>query len=203
LLGLALAYFIGRSIAGPVTGMTVAMTKLAGGDKTVAIPAQDATDEIGDMAKAVDVFKQNMIRADQLAEEQRTEQEKKAQRQTAIEGYIATFESGVRGSLDTLASAATEMRATSQSISATAEETSAQATTVAAAAEQASANVQTVATATEELSPSVAEIGRQVTQSTKIAGEAVGTSAKGLGQVNPIAGPASSGSSAGHNAWII
>jgi methyl-accepting chemotaxis protein len=173
LLGLALAYVIGRSIVGPVVGMTGAMTKLAGGDKSVAIPAQDATDEIGDMAKAVDVFKQNMIRADQLADEQRAEQEKKAQRQTAIEGYIATFESGVRGSLDTLASAATEMRATSQSMSATAEETSAQATTVAAAAEQASANVQTVATATEELSSSVSEIGRQVSESTKIAGKAV------------------------------
>jgi methyl-accepting chemotaxis protein len=173
LLGLALAYVIGRSIVGPVIGMTAAMTKLAAGDKTVAIPAQDATDETGDTAKAVDVFKQNMIRADQLAEEQRAEQEIKAKRQVAIEGYIATFETGVRGSLDTLASAATEMRATSQSMSATAEETSAQATTVAAAAEQASANVQTVATATEELSSSVAEIGRQVGQSTKIAGQAV------------------------------
>jgi methyl-accepting chemotaxis protein len=173
LLGLALAYVIGRSIVGPVVGMTGAMTKLAGGDKSVAIPAQDSTDEIGDMAKAVDVFKQNMIRADQLADEQRAEQEIKAKRQVAIEGYIATFESGVRGSLDTLASAATEMRATSQSMSATAEETSAQATTVAAAAEQASANVQTVATATEELSSSVSEIGRQVSESTRIAGKAV------------------------------
>jgi methyl-accepting chemotaxis protein len=173
LLGILLAWLIGRSIVAPVTGMTAAMTKLAGGDKTVEIPARDSKDEIGDMAKAVDIFKENMIRADQLAAEQRAEQTKKEQRQVAIEGFIATFESGVRGSLDALASAATEMRATSQSMSATAEETSAQATTVAAAAEQASANVQTVAAATEELSSSVAEIGRQVTQSTKIAGQAV------------------------------
>jgi len=173
LLGLALAYFIGRSIVTPVTGMTAAMGKLAAGDTATEIPAQDSKDEIGDMAKAVDVFKQNMIRADQLAAEQKAEQEQKTRRQVAIEGYIATFESGVRASLDTLASAATEMRATSQGMSATAEETSAQATTVAAAAEQASVNVQTVASATEELSSSVAEIGRQVTQSTKIAGEAV------------------------------
>jgi methyl-accepting chemotaxis protein len=173
LLGILLAWLIGRSIVAPVTGMTAAMTKLAGGDKTVEIPARNSKDEIGDMAKAVDIFKQSMIRADELAAEQKTEQAKKEQRQVAIEGYIATFESGVRGSLDTLASAATEMRATSQGMSATAEETSAQATTVAAAAEQASVNVQTVASATEELSSSVAEIGRQVTQSTKIAGQAV------------------------------
>jgi methyl-accepting chemotaxis protein len=157
----------------PLNAMTGTMTRLAGGDKAVEIPARDSKDEIGEMAKAVDVFKQNMIRADELAAEQKAEQAKKEERQVAIEGFIATFESGVRGSLDTLASAATEMRATSQSMSATAEETSAQATTVAAAAEQASANVQTVATATEELSSSVAEIGRQVTESTKIAGKAV------------------------------
>jgi methyl-accepting chemotaxis protein len=157
----------------PMNAMTRTMTKLAGGDKTVEIPARENKDEIGEMAKAVDVFKQNMIRADELAAEQEAEQTKKEQRQVAIEGYIATFESGVRGSLDTLASAATEMRATSQSMSATAEETSAQATTVAAAAEQASANVQTVATATEELSSSVSEIGRQVSESTRIAGQAV------------------------------
>jgi methyl-accepting chemotaxis protein len=168
-----LAWFCGRVIAGPIMRMTAAMGQIAGGDKDVKIPARGDRDEIGDMAKAVDVFRQNMIRADQLADEQRAEQEVKAKRQATIEGYIATFESGVRGSLDALASAATEMRATSRSMASTAEETSAQATAVAAAAEQASANVQTVATATEELSSSVAEIGRQVTQSTRIAGEAV------------------------------
>jgi methyl-accepting chemotaxis protein len=173
LLGFGLAFVVSRSITIPVKSMTSVMGLLAEGDLTIAIPATENKDEIGDMARAVLVFKDSMVKAEQLAVEQRAEQEIKAKRQIAIEGYIATFESGVRGSLDTLASAATEMRATSQSMSATAEETSAQATTVAAAAEQASANVQTVATATEELSSSVAEIGRQVTQSTKIAGEAV------------------------------
>jgi methyl-accepting chemotaxis protein len=159
LLGFGLAFVVSRSITIPVKSMTSVMGLLAEGDLTIAIPATENKDEIGDMARAVLVFKDSMVKAEQLAVEQRAEQEIKAKRQIAIEGYIATFESGVRGSLDTLASAATEMRATSQSMSATAEETSAQATTVAAA--------------TEELSSSVAEIGRQVTQSTKIAGEAV------------------------------
>ena len=173
LLGLALAYFIGRSIVDPVTGMTTAMAKLAGGDKTVEIPSRDGKDEIGDMAKAVDVFKQNMIRADALAEEQRAEQEKKAQRQTAVEGYIAHFDSSVRQSLDTLAAASTELRATAEGMSGTADQTSRQATTVAAASEQASANVQTVAASTEEMSSSIAEISRQVEQSTAITKKAV------------------------------
>ena len=157
----------------PLDAMTGTMTRLAGGDQTVTIPAIDSQDEIGAMAKAVDVFRQSMIRADQSAAEQRAEQERKTLRQAAIEQHIGVFEGSVRSSLDMLASAATEMRATSQGMSATAEETSAQATTVAAAAEQASANVQTVAAAAEELSSSGADSARQVLQSTRIAGQAV------------------------------
>jgi len=168
-----LAWLIGRSVAKPLTVMSGLMERLAKGDLDIAVTDMDRKDEVGTLARSLEVFKQNAVDAKRLSAEQREEQAKKEQRQAAIEGYIATFETGVRGSLDTLASAATEMRATSQGMSATAEETSAQATTVAAAAEEASVNVQTVASATEELSSSVAEIGRQVTQSTKIAGQAV------------------------------
>ncbi len=67
LLGVALAYVIGGSITNPLGKMTAAMAKLAGGDKSVVIPSANATDEIGDMAKAVQVFKNNMIEADRLA----------------------------------------------------------------------------------------------------------------------------------------
>jgi methyl-accepting chemotaxis protein len=172
-IGLALAFFVARSIVAPVTGMTAAMQKLADGDKSVEIPARGDKDEIGEMAAAVDVFKQNMIRADELAAEQKVEQEKKQGRQVAVEAYIAEFDGAVRRSLQVLASAATEMQATAQSMSATAEETSRQATAVAAAADQASANVQTVATASEEMSSSISEISRQVEQSTQIARKAV------------------------------
>ena len=174
-LGIALAYIITRGISRPVRQMTGAMKVLASGDTSAAVPGTNRRDEIGDMAKAVEIFKRNMIETERLRVEQdeikgRTEIDKKK----LLNKLAGDFESGVRASLDMLASAATEMRATSQSMSTTAEETSAQATTVAAAAEEASANVQTVATATEELSSSVAEIGRQVSESTRIAGEAVG-----------------------------
>jgi methyl-accepting chemotaxis protein len=163
-----------RRIVGPLNLMTGTMSKLAGGDKTVEIPARDSKDEIGEMAGAVQVFKDSMIETDRLrAEQEGLKQQAEIDKKTMLNKLADDFDKSVRGSLDTLASAATEMRATSQSMSATAEETSAQATTVAAAAEQASANVQTVATATEELSSSVAEIGRQVSESTKIAGKAV------------------------------
>jgi methyl-accepting chemotaxis protein len=172
-IAVLLALALGRSVTRPLTAITATMVRLAGGDTAVVIAGAERQDELGAMAKAVDVFRQNMIRADQLAAEQHAEQAQKALRQVAIEQHIAGFEGAVRASLDGLGSATTQMRATSQGMSATAQETGAQAATVAAAAEEASVNVQTVAAATEELSSSVAEIGRQVSQSTRIAGQAV------------------------------
>jgi methyl-accepting chemotaxis protein len=168
------AWLINRDIKGSLGRLKAAMDRLAKGDIAITVPGTDRRDEIGAMAKAVNVFKLNMVEAESLRGEQEAMKRKaEADKKTMMNTLADDFEGGVRASLDTLASAATEMRATSQGMSATAEETSARATTVAAAAEEASVNVQTVASATEELSSSVAEIGRQVTQSTKIAGEAV------------------------------
>ncbi len=172
-VGLGLAWMIGTGIARPVVAMTEAMRRLAGGDKSIEVPARGRKDEIGAMADAVEVFKQNAIEMDRLAAEQRKEQQRKEERQKTIDGYIASFESQVAGILGTLASAATEMNQTAESMSATAEETSRQSSAVAAASEEATTNVQTVASAAEELSASVAEISRQVAQSTEISGQAV------------------------------
>jgi len=186
-LGLGLAFFVGRSIVLPVVAMNGAMAKLAGGDTSVEIPARDDNDEIGEMAAAVEVFKQNMIRADELAAEQRAEQERKQRRQAAVEAHVAHFDNAVRQSLETMASASTEMSATAQSMSATAEETSRQAAAVAAASDQASANVQTVATASEEMSSSISEISRQVEQSTQIARKAVHEAQRTSGTMSDLA----------------
>jgi methyl-accepting chemotaxis protein len=186
-LGCALAFLIGRSIARPISAMTSAMNRLAGGDKSIAIPAHQNKDEIGEMAKAVDVFKQNMIKADSLTAEQQGEQARKEARQKAIDTYIGEFDRSVREALGALASAATEMRATATSMSATAEQTQHQASTVAAASEQTSANVQTVAASAEEMSSSITEISRQVTQASRIAAEAVADAQRTNATVNMLA----------------
>jgi methyl-accepting chemotaxis protein len=165
---------LGRSIVNPIKAMTVAMRKIADGETSTAIPAQERRDEVGAMAQSVQIFKDNMIEASRLRGEQDVLKARSdAERKQLVSRMADDFEHGVRASLDTLTGAATEMQATSKSMSATAGEASHQATSVAVVAEQASANVQTVAAATEELSSSVAEIGRQVTQSTEIAGQAV------------------------------
>ena len=172
-LSIVATMLISRVIARPIKQLTHDMELLASGSTDLEIAATGQRDEIGSMARAVEVFKQNAIDAKRLDAEQKTEQARKELRQAAVEQHIAIFERGVRASLDMLASAATEMRATSQSMSATANETSRQAVAVAAGAERATVNVQTVASATEELSSSVSEIGRQVTQSARIAGQGV------------------------------
>jgi methyl-accepting chemotaxis protein len=190
-VGLALAGGIatltGRSIVNPISGMTEAMKRLAAGDKTVAVPGSGRRDEIGDMAGAVLVFKENMIKAEQLGAEQRAEQQRKEQRQLAVEGFIEEFDRSVSGSLNMLASASTELQTTAQSMTATAEETQRQSAAVAAASEQASTNVQTVASAAEELSSSIAEISRQVSESTRIAAQAVDDAGRTNAQVQALA----------------
>jgi methyl-accepting chemotaxis protein len=169
-----LFFLLGRSIVNPITAMTMAMRKIAEGDTLTAIPALERGDEVGAMAQSVQVFKDNMIEAGRLRGEQDVlKTQADSERKLLLVRMADEFERGVLASLDSLAGSASEMQATSKSMSSTAIEASQQATSVAAVAEQASVNVQTVAAATEELSSSVSEIGRQVTQSTEIAGQAV------------------------------
>jgi methyl-accepting chemotaxis protein len=190
LLSIVATALISRAISRPIKQLTHDMELLASGSTEVAITATGQKDEIGSMARAVEVFKQNAIDKARLDAEQKAEQARKEQRQSHIEQYIAEFEHSVRAALGTLVAAAAEMRTTSQTMSATAEETSRQATTVAAAAEQATANVQTVATATEQLSSSVTEISRQVAQSSKIAGEGVAEAGRTNASVGGLSGAA-------------
>jgi methyl-accepting chemotaxis protein len=168
-----LAVLIGRGIVGPLTGMTLAMTKLAAGDKTIGIPSRDNTDELGDMARAVDVFKDNMIAADALAAAQMDEQQAKDRRGRVLEALVRAFEEKVGGLVTMLSSGATDLQTTAQAMSATATQTNQQATTVAGAAEEASAGVQTVAAAAEELTASIEEISRQMAHSSQITNRAV------------------------------
>ncbi len=177
-IGLVLAFVIGGGITRPLSAMTAAMTRLAGGDKDIDIPARGGTDEVGEMAEALEIFRQSLITADTLADERRREQERKEQRQRAVETHIAGFESFIQEALGAFAAAATELRTTAEGMTGIAEAASSQANAVSAASDEASSNVQTVAAATEEMAASIAEIGRQVVQSSEIAADAVREAAR-------------------------
>jgi methyl-accepting chemotaxis protein len=188
LLGLVIAFLLGRGIAKPVTSMTAAMTEIARGDLTVEVPALGRADEIGEMAQAVQVFKDNMLETERMRGQQEAmKKQAEIDKVAAMNKLADDFEASIRGVVNGVSSAATELQATAQSMSATAEETNAQATAVAATSEQASANVQTVATASEELASSISEIGRQVGESVNIATEAVSQAERTNEQIKGLA----------------
>jgi methyl-accepting chemotaxis protein len=174
-IGLLLAWAIGRGISRPVKAMAGAMGTLAAGDLSVEVPARDRQDEIGEMAGSMQVFKESMVEAARLRAEQEEQKARAEQeRRQAMLDLADKFEAGVGGVVHAVASAATELQSTAETMAATSEETTRQSTAVASASAQATANVQTVASATEELSASISEIGQQVGESAQIAAGAVG-----------------------------
>ena len=188
-LGVAgvVVYMTTRSIVPPLRSMTGAMTELAGGNYGIDIPAVGRKDEVGEMAGAMVVFKENMVKAKEAAEREAAEQQARVLRSQTMEKLTREFDADVTAVLKTVASASTELQATATSMTATAEQTSRQSTAVAAAAEEASANVQTVASAAEELTSSVSEISRQVTESTAIATKAVADAENTNAQIRGLA----------------
>lgn len=173
-LGIGFAWLIGRAISKPVVALSSGMRELAGGDVGVAIAGLGRKDELGGMADAVQVFKDNMIEADRLRGEA-TDSEKRSaeQRKADMHRLADQFESAVGEIIETVSSASTELEASAGTLTATAERAQEITTAVAAASEEASTNVQSVASATEEMASSVNEISRQVQESARIAGEAV------------------------------
>ena len=183
-----IGFLFSRSITNPISNMTNAMGVLAGGDLDADIPAQDRQDEIGEMAAAVQVFKENAIRVKEMEAEQVEQEKRAAAEKTRLMNQMADdFQASVGGVVETVSSASTELQSSAQSMTAISEETSSQATAVAAASEEASTNVQTVASAAEELSSSISEISRQVSQSTEIAGSAVTAAEKADEMVQGLA----------------
>ncbi len=163
-----------RMMTRPLRGIARAMAALAGGELETLVPSVDRRDEVGDMARAVQVFKENAeqkmsLELEQALAKQRTEEEKRG----SVLELADRFEQAVKGVANKVTSAATEMEATAQEMSSTAEETSRQSATVTSASDEVTANVQTVATTAEELSASISEIGRQVNKSATVAAHAV------------------------------
>ncbi len=187
-----LVIYIVRGITGPIGGMTEVMRVLAEGDTSREVTGTERGDEIGDMAGAVQVFRENTLRVEKMEVEQKEAENRTAEEKTRLMNEMAeTFETSVGGVVKGVASASSQMQSSAQAMSSTAEETSRQSSAVAAAAEQASANVQTVAAASEELSASIAEIGQQVSQASDIAGQAVTDAQKTDEQIQGLAEAAS------------
>ena len=170
----SIAWLIGRSISKPLGELGARMQALADGQLDGEIPGLDRGDEVGAMAKTVQIFKDNAIRIRGLEQaEAETQARAAAERRAAMENIASDFERSVTGIVRSVSTAAAGMQTTAQSMTATASDASARAATVGAASQNASNNVGTVAAAAEELSSSVAEISRQVARSSEVASKAV------------------------------
>ncbi|KQT79013.1 methyl-accepting chemotaxis protein [Methylobacterium sp. Leaf466] len=162
------------TISVPVRRMAGVMETVAQGDTTVGVPHAGERSEIGAMASAVAVFKDNLVRARRIeAETADARLAAEEQRKAGMRQMADDFETAVGGVIGMVSASATELQATARTMTATATETATQSISVATAAEEAATNVSTVAAAAEELGSSVQEIGRQVDGSAELARKAV------------------------------
>ncbi|WP_417795156.1 methyl-accepting chemotaxis protein [Terasakiella pusilla] len=177
-VGLIVGLSIGRNMDRSMKRITETTTALAHDQLDVEIPSQNLKNEIGDIARALVIFKNNLIENKRLREKQTEDRIQAEERQrVAIMQLADTFENDIGGVVQTVTSAATELQASSSQMANTAAQTSQQATFVSAAAEAASHNVQTVASATEELTASIGAIRNQVDMSSQVSGRAVSVAA--------------------------
>jgi methyl-accepting chemotaxis protein len=182
-----IAFFTSRSLSQPLLRQTNIMTLLTGGDLSVEISDQDRKDEIGDIAKSVQTFKENalhvkQLEADQEAQRVKTEEDKKE----AQIMLAADFDSRVGGVIQSLSESAESMTATAQQMQGSSQQTAEISNTVAAAATEADSNVQTVATASEELAASSSEIARQIDAVAKKSSAAAQDAAETSESVNEL-----------------
>ncbi len=173
--GVAVSFLIGRNISRPVVAMSSAMRELAAGNFDVQLPGLERRDEVGQMAHAVQEFKvQAVARAErETAEREEKNRELQATRRAELYSLAESFETAVGNIIEKVGSASIELENSAVVLTKSSAATQQLSTVVATASEETSANVQSVASATEEMAGSINEIGRQVSDSNRIANEAV------------------------------
>ncbi len=174
LFSLVVSIFVARSVTGPLQQMTAAMNDLAGGNLAVEVPGVGRGDEVGEMAKAVEIFKSNAVARQTLEVEQRAAETRATSgRKAEMHKMANDFEAAVGQIVEAVSSASSQLEVSAGTLTATAERAQELTGAVAAASEEASTNVQSVASATEEMASSVTEISRQVQESARMANDAV------------------------------
>jgi methyl-accepting chemotaxis protein len=171
--GLGFSWLIGRSITRPLNGLATAMIRLADGDTTAHIPAMRARDEIGEMARTVIVFRDNMIERERLAQTQTEASRAREQRSDMIGMTISQFKRSVESALSKLRAASLKLEMSSSDLNKAADTVSSETDTAKSRVAAASENVTAAASSVEELAASIGEIASQAAKSTDVAGRAV------------------------------
>ncbi|PWC82990.1 chemotaxis protein [Azospirillum sp. TSH100] len=168
--------------------LTSTVVRLADGDLGVDIAYSKLPDEIGAMARAIQVLKESAVERVRLEADQETQRAAREKRTATVERMVHDFDSTVSAILNSVSGASAQLSETADSMATLAEETSRQASASTSAAEQTSMNVQTVASATEEMTASIREISEQVSRSNSVAAQAVREAQDTTGSVRNLAG---------------
>lgn len=184
---LAVGVFLSRTITRPVTGLTEEMGRLAQGDTTVELAAAQRADEIGDMSKAVVVFRDALLEREQLEQQARSARLAQDQVQAETQKAIDAFQSRIGSILETMAMSTGQMQATASELRSLAGDAQVQARQSDSAAGETSGAVQAVAAATEQLSASIGEISRQVSDAANVVEEASAKSNDSVTEIERLA----------------
>lgn len=160
----AVGFLLSRSITGNILALVGEMKALAGGDTNVELTGEDRADEIGDMTRAVAIFRDSAIERSKLESESEASNAARQDREKRVDALISEFRDTIASAITELGQNSAQMKDTVTAISSAADETSAQADIAGSASSDASQNVQAVASAAEELSASISEISRQITE---------------------------------------
>jgi methyl-accepting chemotaxis protein len=178
---------ISRSIARPLSAITDTIKRVADGAEGVEVPHIGRADEIGALARAIQIFQQAMDRNRKLNSQVLQDSRARDQRARQMEASVDAFREAIGGVLRAVTDNATSMRSTAETIASVSSDASGRAVAAAGATEQASSNVSAVAGAAEELSASVEEIGRQVRQSAGAVEQAGLRTEKSIAEIEGLA----------------
>jgi len=164
--------FIANTISRPIQKLTHVTDQITAGNYAVTVEGTERQDELGELARALGVFKENTIEGQKLSEQQKQEHAAREKHARHVEEITQQFDASVSKALQVVATAASELERTARTMTSTAERTAKQTTAVSEATDQASGNVQTVASAAEELSKSILEIADNIKHSKDVSEEA-------------------------------
>ncbi|MCW2310033.1 methyl-accepting chemotaxis protein [Rhodobium gokarnense] len=167
-VAVGLGFLLVRSVTVPIRALSQRMLSLADNNLKDPVEGTERSDEIGEMSRAVAVFRENALVRGELEQQTEEERLKEHERQKEIDRLIKSFQADVQEVLGTVEENAVRLEGAAKNLQDIAAETEHNSASAASASEQATANVQTVASAAEELSASIAEITRQATQSSAI-----------------------------------
>jgi len=170
--GVGLAFILNMAITKPIQTITNVMDRLANGDNEVNIPGIERGDEIGNMSRTVQVFRDNAVERAHLQEQSAQEEDARQARQQRVDDLINNFRATAEDALGSVASTAGGLDNTAQALTEIARDSAGYANETQSSSNETTTNVQTVASAAEELAASIGEISRQVAQTTEIVGRA-------------------------------